>query len=88
VPDDPAHGAQPSRFSLARLWIVVSLLWSLATLVRLGEGAVPALGWGGVLRDRTTGAALLLPPVLLAVLLAAIEWVWRNAARSPRKPLQ
>ena len=62
-----------SRTSLFRLWIVVTSLWTVSDLLRLDGHQASALGWRSVLAAWPTWFGLLVPPLVLAAVLALIR---------------
>lgn len=68
------HRLRP-RAGLARLWFVVSALWTLASLFRLHRARPQMLAWPRLAADPWLWIDLLLPPLLFALILIAIELV-------------
>ena len=69
--------------SLLRLWAIVVSLWTGADLVRLGRVRVPPEGWDAVLGDPATWLGLLVPPLILAAVLAGMAWLTGAGRRLP-----
>ena len=61
--------------SFVRLWAIVSLLWTLATALRVERLRLPEQGWQVLLTDPAFWLSVLVPPVALALMLAGIVWV-------------
>ena len=57
------------------VWIMVSGLWTAATILRIDRVWVPVFGWNGVLGNVYTWVSLLLPPWIFAVILLAVKRV-------------
>jgi hypothetical protein len=55
------------------VWIMVTGLWTAATILRMNRVWVPVLGWHGVLENIYTWVSLLLPPWIFAVVLLAVK---------------
>jgi hypothetical protein len=70
--------AGPRRYSLLRLWLVVSVLWTVATVLRLPGAALSFLAWPAWL-------SFLLPPLMFAVILAAVHQI--ALARGAPRPV-
>jgi len=58
---------------LVALWIVVSGLWTAATLLRIGRVWVPIEGWPGAIQGPWIWVSLTLPPAMFAAIAAAIH---------------
>jgi hypothetical protein len=57
------------------LWIVVSGLWTLATVLRMRRTWLPWHGWPEVLNSGFAWASLFLPPMVFAVVLLGMSRV-------------
>jgi hypothetical protein len=66
---------------LLRLWIVVSGLWTAATLLRIGRVWVPVEGWQGAVRGPWIWMSLIIPPSMFAAVAVAIHLM----CKTPRK---
>jgi hypothetical protein len=63
----------PRRSSFVALWIIVTALWTIATVTRMQRIWVPMMGWPAVLGNLYTWASLLLPPWMFAIILLAVK---------------
>jgi hypothetical protein len=72
---DQACRKKPAGFLL--LWVVMSALWMVATLLRIHRVWVPLVGWEGALAGPWMWISLILPPVMFAAILLAI-WIMAN----------
>lgn len=70
-PTDKTSTARGPDFLV--LWIIVTGLWTVATLVRIHRHWVPVLGWPGVIGSVYTWVSLLLPPWMFAIILLAAK---------------
>ena len=61
------------RPDFVSVWIVVTGLWTVATILRMNRIWVPVLGWHGVFANVYTWISLLLPPLIFAVILLAVK---------------
>src|SRR5271155_1572780 len=73
---DQARRKEPSGFLL--LWVVVSVLWIAATLLRIHRVWVPLVGWQGALAGPWMWISLILPPLMFAVILVAVYYISRR----------
>jgi hypothetical protein len=74
LPQDPTDGQYFTRRpSFTALWVIVTVLWTLAATLRIERVWVPILGWPVVLSTVYTWISLLLPLWLFAVILLAIK---------------
>jgi hypothetical protein len=64
---------QKIQVRLRSLWIVVSMLWTVATLLRINRVWVPMTGWEGVIEGPWMWMSLLGPPLIFALILVAIH---------------
>jgi hypothetical protein len=55
-----------------RLWAVVTALWTAATLLRVARVWVPIEGWRSVVGGPWLWLALLLPPLMFGIVIAAV----------------
>jgi hypothetical protein len=60
------------------LWCIVSGLWTVATCLRIQRAWG---GWPAVLGSPFTWISLLLPPLVFAIVLIAMNWVARRTGR-------
>ncbi len=64
---------QVERPDFLKLWVVVSVIWTIATVLRMHRVWVPVLGWNGVLGSLYAWVTLLLPPWMFAIILLAVK---------------
>jgi hypothetical protein len=72
---------------LLRTWVVVTALWTVSDVLRLRDCQASILGWPVVLEDWGTWMGLLVPPLVLAAALTAIQLATGGLGRpwaSPR----
>ena len=62
----------PPRFRPVRLWLIVTALWTAATLDRLGWPSVPSSTDPAPTHRGLIWILLILPPVMFAVMIRAI----------------
>jgi len=76
LPPARQRGKWPSedRQSL-RLWIIVSALWTVATLFRVSRVWVPVEGWQAIVGGPWLWLTLLLPPVMFGLIILAVRQV-------------
>ncbi|HXY98936.1 MAG TPA: hypothetical protein VEI03_02980 [Stellaceae bacterium] len=74
--EDKTGGDRVGR--LLTLWIVASGLWTVATVLRVYRVWVPGVGWWKLVGGPWLWASLILPPVMFAVVLAAIHRIRRG----------
>jgi predicted cobalt transporter CbtA len=67
VNDSPGRG-------LFRLWVIVTILWTCATLLRVHRTWTPAVGWQ---RMTWTLITFALPPLMFAIVLAVVRELTR-----------
>jgi len=72
-----------SRF--LRLWIVVTLIWTGATVLRVRRVWVPRLGLDNVLRDPLLWIAIAIPPVAFGVIVLSVYYL-APSRRRDRNP--
>ncbi len=60
------------------LWIVVSGLWTLATLLRVKHLWLPRMGWHDILMRPFFWISLLAPPAHFAIVIGAIHRMTAN----------
>lgn len=60
------------------LWIAVSGLWTAATSVRITTTWVPFAGWQKVLEGPWIWISFTVPPLMFAVVLAAIDQISKH----------
>jgi hypothetical protein len=65
------HGFRGPNFVV--LWVIVSVLWSVATGLRILRVWVPLAGWPAVISSAFTWAGLLVPPLVFAIILIAMN---------------
>jgi hypothetical protein len=61
------------------LWIIVSGLWTVATLERVQRVWVQSFGWPAILGNPLTWVSLFMPPLMFAIILLAAKRI--GAAR-------
>lgn len=57
------------------LWIIVTALWTIATVLRMQRAWVPGHSWPVVLSDPFAWISLLLPPLVFALVLIGMSRV-------------
>lgn len=62
-----------NRPRLRTLWVLVSGLWTVATLLRINRVWVPLVGWHRVIEGPWMWTSLIAPPLIFALILAAIH---------------
>jgi len=67
VPGDRPPGEQRPGF--VAIWVIATGLWTAATLLRMQQVWVPAVGRPAVLGDARTWVELFLPPWIFAIIL-------------------
>lgn len=72
-PGDRPLGARGSSF--VALWIIVTGLWTAATVLRMQRVWAPIMGWPTILASVYTWVSLLLPPWMFAIIMLAIKRV-------------
>jgi hypothetical protein len=70
-PGDHPHGARGPSF--VALWVIVTGLWIVATILRMQRVWVPGVGWPAVLGNVYTWIELFLPQWMFAIILLAVE---------------
>jgi hypothetical protein len=55
------------------LWFLVTALWTTATLLRVHRVWVPLVGWHRIIAGPWLWISLLAPPLLFALVLAAVR---------------
>lgn len=63
------------------LWLVVSILWTVATILRMQRTWPPGRGWVATVSDAFTWISLLAPPLIFALVLFAMSRVTRRLGR-------
>ncbi len=58
---------------LRTLWFLVSVLWTIATLLRVNGVWVPLFGWHRILQSPLLWCFLIIPPVIFALILTTIH---------------
>ena len=61
------------RSRLRTLWILVSGLWTIATLLRIHRVWVPLVGWHRVIEGPWIWIGLAIPPTIFALIVGAIN---------------
>jgi hypothetical protein len=69
----PAGHVASSGPNFVTLWVIVSGLWTIATGLRILRIWVPEVSWPGVVFSTFTWAGLLVPPLVFAIILAAMN---------------
>ncbi len=69
------NAGRSRRPNLVLLWLIVSGIWTIATLLRMDRVWVPGRGWPAVLDDGVTWASLLAPPLTFAAVLLFVSVV-------------
>ena len=77
-PETEPSEQQPFKWSSAdrdsfKLWAIVSVLWTGATLFRVIRVWVPVDGWRSVIAGPWLWLEITLPPVIFAIVLLAIR---------------
>lgn len=83
VTESGGRAARPPH-RLVSLWVVVTALWTAATLLRVDRVWVPGTGWEHVLHGSWLWLSLGSPPLLFALVLAYVHQVIRFRRRSSR----
>ena len=60
-------------FRVLALWVLVSGLWTVATILRFYRVWVPAVGWRRAIEGPWLWVGLILPPLMFAAMLAVIH---------------
>jgi hypothetical protein len=55
------------------LWIIVSGLWTVATVMRIQRAWAPVPGWPAVLGNPLAWVSLFMPPLMFAIILLAMK---------------
>ena len=63
------------------LWIVVSGLWTTATVLRMQRVWVTSSGWPALLDNPITWISLCVPPFMFAIILVTIKAITRTGHR-------
>jgi hypothetical protein len=61
------------RGSFVSLWFVVTILWTISTVLRIQRVWVPVMGWHAVIGSIYTWVSLLLPPWMFAIVMLAMK---------------
>jgi hypothetical protein len=79
-PEDPRPARRDDYYFL-KLWLVVSALWTAATLLRVARlwGAVE--GWSGILGGPWIWLELVLPPIMFGAVIFAVRQIADNQQR-------
>jgi hypothetical protein len=83
-PDDmhPPEADRPKRSSddryLFKLWVIVSVLWTIATAFRVARIWLLVEGWRGVLSGLWLWLEIGLPPLLFGFVMLAVRQLCRN----------
>jgi hypothetical protein len=59
--------------SLRTLWVLVSGLWIVATLLRINRVWAPVMGWHRIFERPWIWTTLIVPPLIFALLLGAVR---------------
>ena len=72
--DQGAGGSCASRSAVAgcalaygSLWVLVSILWTVATLLRISEVWAPLIGWHRIIEGPWLWFSLIAPPLIFAI---------------------
>jgi hypothetical protein len=78
---DQSTGSPPNRRrpNFVLLWVIVTSLWTAATILRIQQIWVPIQGWDAVIGSVYTWISLFLPPWMFAIILLAVKRI--GAAR-------
>jgi hypothetical protein len=68
--DRPPGARGPSFVSL---WFVVTILWTISTVLRMQRVWVPIMGWHAVTGSVYTWVSLFLPPWMFAIVMLAMK---------------
>lgn len=60
------------------LWFVTSAFWTAATLLRMHYANVNGTAWMDMMANQVVWISLLLPPLMFAVIIAAVRCVIRT----------
>jgi hypothetical protein len=73
--ESPGHSSRDRavRSRLWTLWVLVSALWELATLLRIRRVWVPQVGWHRLIGGPWMWISFIVPPCLFALILGAIQ---------------
>jgi len=71
----PDKAQRKNAFRPVTLWLVVSGLWTAATVLRLYTAWVPFESWRFAVEGQWIWISLIIPPVMFAVILAAIHLI-------------
>ena len=77
-PERRSGRARGDNCFFLRLWLVVTLLWTGATLLRAERVWVPVEGWPAILRGSWLWVELTLPPLMLGAIILAVRQVASN----------
>jgi hypothetical protein len=61
------------RFPVVRVWLVVTSLWAVATILRVSREWLPVEDWKAVVTGPWFWISLGLPPSMFAIILLAIR---------------
>jgi hypothetical protein len=61
------------RPNLFVVWMIVTVLWTTATVWRMRHLWVPTTGWASLMPNELAWISLLVPPVMFAIVLAAVR---------------
>jgi hypothetical protein len=64
------------------LWVIVTTLWTVASVLRIQRTWVPGTAWPVILGDVYTWVSLFLPPLLFAIILLAVKRIAAAGGRS------
>jgi hypothetical protein len=59
--------------SFVALWGVVTVLWTISTVLRINRTWVPVMGWHAVIGSVYTWISLFLPPWMFAIVMLALK---------------
>jgi hypothetical protein len=65
-------GGRWIRARLRVLWVLVSVLWTVATLLRISRVWAPRIGWHRIIEGPWLWISLIAPPLIFALILGAI----------------
>jgi hypothetical protein len=67
----PRHALRRPNFAV--LWVIVTVIWTVATVLRVQREWVPLVGWPAVLGGGLFWISVVLPPWMFAVILLAVK---------------
>ncbi len=71
--EDERRAKQAQDRRLVTLWVVVTALWTAATLLRIDRVWVPRAGWDRVLHGSWLWLSLGVPPIIFALFLGYVR---------------